>query len=114
MNMKKSLVLLIALALPACASLGLTSPKGFDQSLAEAYGVHTAVLSATAVAVSAGSLSSADATKVNQMALNARGFLDAARAAEQAGNTKGATNELALATAALTALQTFLNSKGAK
>lgn len=112
--MKKSLVLLIALALPACASLGLTTPKGFDQSLAEAYGVHTAVLSATAVAVSTGALSSSDATQVEQMARTARGFLDAARAAERTGNTAGASNELVLATSALAALQTFLNTKGGK
>lgn len=107
------LLALIA-ALAGCASLGLATPKGFDQQLAEAYGVHTAVVSATATALSAGSISEADAVAIQGMEQNARALLDAAHAAETAGNTAGASSNLALATTALTALQAYINSHGSK
>lgn len=99
-------------SLAACSSLGLASPKGFDQQLAEAYGIHTAVLVAATTAVTSGAISSADAIQVQSMANTARGFLDAARVAESAGDPATAAGKLALATNALGALQTYLNSKG--
>lgn len=111
----RSLVLaLLAASLVACGSLGLATPKGFDQSLAEAYGIHTAVLSATATAVTTSALSSADASQINIMALEARSFLDAAKEAELVGDTTTASSKLALATSALTALQTYLNKPRSK
>lgn len=101
--------------LTACSVLGLTAPKGFDQQLAEAYGVHTAVLQAATTAVSTHAISPEEATQINTQALSARTMLDAAKAAETAGNTKGANTDLQLAVTALTALQTYLNSRnGAK
>lgn len=109
--MKFTLMLGVML-LSACASLGLSTPKGFDQQLAEAYSVHTAVLQATTTAVNAGSLTSAEATQVQSQANSARALLDSARVAETAGNTSGASNDLTLAVSALTALQNFLNAKG--
>ena len=112
--MKALILLTVVLALAGCASLGLTQPKGFDQSLAEAYGVHTAVLSATATAITAGTLSSADGTAINGMAQNARTLLDSAKAAETAGDAAGAQSKLVLATTALTTLQNYLNSHGGK
>lgn len=111
--MKISLAFVILL-LSGCATLGLNTPKSFDQSLAEAYGVHTAVVSATATAVTTGSLSSADGIAVNKMALDCRSILDMARDAELRGDTSTATAKLALATSALASLQQYLNSKGGK
>lgn len=108
----KIAVMLAVMLLSACASMGLSTPQGFDQQLAQAYGVHTAVLQATTTAVTVGSLSSAEATQVKTQADSARAFLDAARTAEQAGNTTAANSDLQLAVSALTALQTYLNSKG--
>jgi hypothetical protein len=104
------LALIATLALAGCQALGLASPKGFDQQLAEAYGVHTAVVSATTVAVSAGTISSAEAAQVQTQALSARTLLDTAKSVETS-NPTAAANDLALATAALTALQTYLNSR---
>lgn len=106
------IAILIALALQACASVGLPTPKGFDQRLATAYGVHTSVVQATTTALTTGSISVTDAEAVQGMEKNARSLLDAAKAAEVAGNASGASSELALATSALTALQAYLNSHG--
>jgi hypothetical protein len=105
--------ILVALAIFGCAGIGLAAPKGFDQQLAESYGVHTAVLSATATAVTAGSISSTEASLVQSQAMKARQLLDTAKAIEST-NPAGATNDLQLATSALVALQTYLNSQAAK
>jgi hypothetical protein len=101
------------LALTGCASLGLATPKGFDQQLAQAYGIHTAVVSATATALSTGAINSAEATQVQTQANSARAMLDTAKAAE-ASNPTGASNDLSLALTALTALQSYLNAQGSK
>lgn len=102
---------LVCLAtLSACSSLGLATPKGFDQQLAQAYGIHTAVVSATTVAVTAGTISSAEAAQVQTQAVSSRVMLDTARSLEASNPTQAAT-DLTLATTALTALQTYLNSR---
>lgn len=98
--------------LAACNSLGLATPQTFNQRVAVAIGVHTAVLQATTTAVSSGKLSSSDGQAVLTQADNARALIDAAVAASAAGDATGATNKLALASAALTALQTYLNAHG--
>lgn len=108
----KFTVMLAVMLLSGCASMGLSTPKGFDQQLAEAYGVHTAVLQATTTAVTAGSLTSVEATQVKAQADSARALLDAARTADAAGNPAAGNSDLQLAVGALTALQTFLNAKG--
>lgn len=103
---------LACLFLVACGALGLATPKGFDQQLANAYGIHTAVVSATTTALTAGSITSQDAQTMQGMEQNARTLLDSAKAAETAGNTAGAQQNLALAISALTALQSYLNNHG--
>lgn len=108
--MKILTILCLLATLGGCQQLGLATPKGFDQQLAEAYGVHTAVVSATTVAVSSGTITSAEATQVQTQALSARTMLDTAKAVEST-NPTAAANDLALATTALTALQTYLNSR---
>lgn len=110
--MKCYLCLAAICLLTACASVGLPTPKGFDQQLAAAYGVHTSVVQATTTALTTGAISVNDAEAVQGMEKNARALLDTAKAAETAGNTAGASSELALATSALTALQTYLNAHG--
>lgn len=114
--MKRLFLPLVILVLAACASLGLPTPKGFDQQLADAYGVHTAVLQTIAIGTQGGQLSSADANAINNMAVNARVILDAARTAYAAGDKPMANSKLALALSVLTQLQQYLNShtKGSK
>ncbi len=112
--MKTFLTSLCLTLIVGCTALGLATPKGFDQQLAQAYSIHTAVVSAATTAVTSGAITVPEATEVQKQALSSRMILDAAKQAETAGNTSGAASDLALATAALTALQTFLNSHGAK
>jgi hypothetical protein len=107
-------LLALLLTISGCSFFGLATPKGFDQSLAQAYSVHTAVVSATATAVASGAISSAEATQVQTQAISSRQILDLAKTAETAGNTAGAQQNLALALTGLNALQTYLNSRGAK
>lgn len=95
--------------LAGCSTLGLASPQSFDEQLAEAYGVHTAVVSATATALTTGAITVAEATAAQTQETGARAMLDAAKAAETA-NPTGAASDLQLATTALTALQSYLNS----
>lgn len=97
--------------LAACATLGLASPQSFDGRLANAYGVHTAVVSATATALTSGSITVAEAQAVENQEASVRALLDAARTAEQGGNTSGAGNDLTLALSGLTALQSYLNAQ---
>lgn len=109
--MKHVLAALLLTGIAACSSLGLTPPKGFDQSLAEAYGVHTAVLNATTTALNSGSINSSEASEVATQATSARSLLDLAKAAETAGNAAGAQRDLALASTALNALNSYLQGK---
>lgn len=108
--MKKLLIGAVVLLLAGCASLGLPTPKGFDQQLGQAYGIHTAVLQTISVGTTSRQLSSADATAINTIAVNARVLLDSAKAVETAGDLAGAQSKLAMATSLLTQLQTYLNS----
>lgn len=105
--------MLLAL-LVGCQVLGLATPQSFDQQLANAYGVHTAVVQATANALNAGSISKADAIQVQVAEHSARAILDTARAAEVAGDTAGAQKNLALALTTLNAIQTYINAQGKK
>jgi hypothetical protein len=103
----------LLLLLSGCTILGITKPLTFDEQLATAYTAHTTVVQAATVAVRAGSLSSSQGDKLSAMANTSRSILDAAKAAETAGNTAGASAQLILATSALTAIQTFLNTSKA-
>lgn len=103
---------LLVLFLVGCASLGLAPAQTLNQKIAYAYGTHKAVLEATTASVAAGKISSTDATQVLKLADDSGVLLDAATSLAASGDTTGAANKLALATAALTALQTFLNSHG--
>lgn len=105
---------LFLILLSGCASLGVAPAQTFNQKVAYAIGVHSAVLQATTNAVTNGQMSSADASAVLTQADNANVFLQAAVAANVSGDATTATNKLTLATAALTALQTYLNAHGSK
>lgn len=110
----RKLIPLLLLLLSGCASLGLAPAPTLDDKLVYAYaGVDTALQSITS-ATTSGLLSSNKATQANQMTLAVKTSLDQAKLAEASGNVQGAQNDLALATAALTALQAFLVQNGVK
>jgi hypothetical protein len=113
-NYRSITVAFMLVLLSGCAALGLATPKGFDQQLAEAYGVHTAVVTATTAALQTGSISLADAQAVQGMERNARTILDTAKSAEVVGDAAGAQRNLTLALTALNALQAYINSHGGK
>lgn len=104
----------ILLLLAGCASLGLTTAKNFDEKLAYAIASHTAVQRSTAQSLDGHTISSADAKAVLKMADDTRPLLDAAMLARNVGNMEDANAKLLLATSALTALQTYLNSRSHK
>lgn len=96
----------ILLFFSACAAL--TPPQTTDQRLAYAYGTHTAVMDAAAVAVERGELSPETGTAVLEMADQARTLLDSARFVLSTGDTKTAEGQLMLAIGILTELQNYL------
>lgn len=110
------LLIVLALLLPAftgCTTLGLAPAQTLDQKIAYAYGGVTGVLQSIATATTAGTLTSSQANAANNMALQVKTVLDTARSLETT-NATSAANDLALATAALTAVQSFLTSNGVK
>lgn len=112
--MKKLLLsLAIGVLLTGCSALGLAPAQTTDQKIAYAYAGVTGVLNTIAQATDAGAISSSQATQANQMALNVKQTLDAARQVEGA-NPNEALQDLNMATAALTAVQQYLSANGVK
>jgi hypothetical protein len=109
----KSFILLLGAFLSGCTALGLAPTQTLDQKLAYAYSGVDAALKTIVLATADGTLSSAKATAANQMTLAVKSTLDTARATEST-NAPSAANDLALATSALTAVQQYLTSNGAK
>jgi len=103
---------LLLILLSACSVFGVAKPETFNQKLAYAIGVHTSILQAATAAVTSGALTSSDAEAIAKQADTARAIIDVAKVAAAAGDAPGADHKLAIALAALTALQGFLNSHG--
>jgi len=106
-----------------CAALGLQTADTFNQKLAYAYGQVTAARKGATSVIAASCQTPgtqdcqnavADGKHVQSMADEARQGLDLAKSYALAGNTQQANAQLQLETAALTALQAYLLSKGVK
>lgn len=118
----KAVVLVILLA--GCAWMGLQSPETFNQKLAYAYGQTTAARRGAAAVVNASCPTPdkfetaackdavTDGKHIQAMADEARKGLDLAKGFAAAGNLAQANIQLQLESAALTALQAYLLSKG--
>jgi hypothetical protein len=92
-----------------CAQLGLQPAQTVPQKIAYAYGVHTAVLTAAASSLAAKTIDVPTAKEVATLADQSRALLDSAKAiADSGGDLTAASSKLALATAILTQLQTYL------
>lgn len=102
-------LLLLLPLMNACSALGLAPAQSSDESIAYGYGLYTAVEQGLSAAVAAHQVTKSTAIAVDQKAGDARGLLDAARAAETV-NPSGAATNLATATQILTALQAWLNN----
>jgi hypothetical protein len=102
------LALIAAIAALCAVSSCATAPRSADESIAYGYGLYTGLENALAMAVENGSVSKGEARTVDEKAAQARALLEAARAAEALDPGSAAT-DLEKATAALTALQTWVN-----
>ena len=113
--MKKLLAcLILGLTLTGCSTFGLAPAQTTDQRIAYAYAGVTGVLNTIAQATDQGALSSQKASQANQLALQVRGTLDAARQASSAGDANTALQDLNMAAAALAAVQQYLTANGVK
>ena len=109
--MNKLAILSILGILFGCANLGLAPAESFEQKVAYAYGVHTAVLQSAANAVNHQDISIEEGKQVLNLADESRALLDASRQAFSFGDINTANGKLALATSILSQLQTYLRSK---
>lgn len=105
-----SLSVIVVLML-GCAQLGLQPAQTFDQKLAYAYGIHTAVLDTASGELSTRQLTAKDGDNILRLADQARTLLDSAKVLSVT-DVASATGKLTLATSILTELQTYLRSKG--
>ena len=104
--------LLMALALvAACSQLGLATPATFPQKVAAGYAVVQTVNESALNLLKAGKLNKTDAQNVVDTSKAALEAIDLARST-YATNPTGAENKLVGALTVLTALQTYLATKG--
>lgn len=103
--------LCLALALGACASLGLAPASSFEDKLAYAVTQNAAVRTAAASSLDHGDIAVEDAKAVMKITDEVRGLIDAARVASGAGDLSTAEARLSLATQILVKLQAHLRSR---
>ncbi len=98
---------LVLLLLSACASLGLQTPKTFNERLAAGYVSVTAARDTAATLLTAGKITAGDAQNVQQQADNARSGLDIARSVHETNPAAG-DDKLTAILAGLNALSAYL------
>jgi thioester reductase-like protein len=113
MNRLSALSALFVLLVVGCAQLGIAPAQSFDQKLAYAEQVDTAVLTASTAALRAQQISSADHEHVIALADQAKALIDSAKLLAATDPTS-ASGKLALATSVLQQLQLYLNSRKGK
>lgn len=104
----------LMVVLAGCASLGLVTPKSFDERLAAAYTANTAVRDAAANSFEGGALKTEDASYALEQTRDNRKLLDATRSLANQGDLATAEGRLTLVVTSLTALRAYLQSQGVK
>lgn len=120
MTLQRNLSWLMLLLVAGCASMESVTPTTFNQQLAIGYATTTQVRETTTTLLRAGKIKADDAQNVQMQADHVRAGLDIARAVANVdrdtgimrGDAVGAMAKLRAATAALSALQTYLSSRG--
>lgn len=108
----RTALLPICLALlVGCASLGLETPKTFNERAAYVHSNINGVVSATTNSLNAGAIASTDAEYVRDSAARTRTLVAAAETAYGAGDVSTAEGRLALAEGVLRQLQNHLRVK---
>lgn len=102
------------LLLSGCASLGLAPASTFDERLAYAVSQNAAVRQTAANSLDAGEIQLQDAQFVLKTTDEARTLLDAAKAANGAGDVSTAEGRLSVGVSVLTQLQTYLRTRSKK
>lgn len=102
---------LIGLLFAGCESIGIQTPKTFNERMVAGYKTVEAISNSAGILLDGGKLSAADARNVLQSATTAKEGLDVARSIHDAGDFSSAESRLAAAIAGLTALQAYLASK---
>lgn len=100
----------LLLTLSACQTLGVTTPKTFNERLAAGYATVTGARDTTATLLTSGKLSAPDAQNVQRQLDNARTGLDLARQIH-ATNPPAGDARLDAVVTGLTALQAYLQSR---
>ncbi len=110
-SLRSYYVMLVLVCAAGCAQLGLAPAQNFEQKLAYAYGVHTAVVNAAATALETKAIKSTDAEQVQTFSIQSRQLLDAAKLASAGGDLTTANAKLLFGTQILEQLQVYLRSK---
>jgi hypothetical protein len=105
-----SYLLLLAL-LVGCQAVGLPQPQDFNEKLTTGYGTITGINDTTAKLLAAKKIQPDDAQHILDQTKNARAGLDIVRAMHNTDPT-GADSKLTAIRSALSALGTYLTSKG--
>lgn len=108
---RAAVVTFILLLAVGCAALGLASPQTFNQKLAVGYGTVTSIVATADTLFVAKKISPDDAQNVLDQANNAKAALDIARTASKT-DLAAAGTKLGSAITVLTALQSYLATKG--
>lgn len=101
---------LLLLLVVGCASVGLPSPKDFNDKLTAGYSTVTAVNASTEKLLTAKKIGSDDAQQILDQTRNARVGLDIARSVHKT-DPAGADNKLTAIRTALSALAAYLSTK---
>lgn len=107
---KYGALLVLALYLSACGTLGVPTPETFRERIAAGYVTVTGIRQTNLTLLQAKKISPDDAGNVNTSADQARAGIDIARNLETV-DPAGATNRLNASIAILQALQTYLEGK---
>src|SRR3990167_1885869 len=109
----KRTIYFLAFLLAACAQLGLPTAQTFDQKLLVAYGTVGAVKKTTLSLLNADKIDVKDAENVQTQTDNVQAALDVSRGLAKTDLT-AANNKLSATITILTALQSYLATKGKK
>lgn len=112
MKITRTLVLaLLAFALVACASVGVQAPATFNQKVLAAHSTVTAIANSASTLRATGKLSDADRDNVVSTLRSAEAGIDLAVLTYKT-NSQAGGDKLTATITVLTALQTYLASKG--
>lgn len=107
----KTLLIGVILLIAGCSTLGVPTPKTFNERWLAAQTADTAVIQTDLALYNAGKITKEDAANIEAQADNVKAGLDIARTVYATDQTAGNTKLVSVLTA-LQALQSYLATKG--